>query len=319
MSIFHWHCTPKQNMPHSVKPICITTWDQNNEVSQVAFDSLISGRNALDAVEYGARFIEDTQNCCVGLGGNPDRDGKVTLDASIMDHQFNMGAVAGLERIQHPITVARQVMTETPHVMLIGEGAQSFALAQGHALMDEKLSLDAEKNYMEWLKKNEYRPQINIEKKQSSNPHDPDNHDTMGILALDSDGRLSGACTTSGMAFKMRGRVGDSPIIGAGLYVNGQVGAAVATGQGEELWRSAASFSVVNYMSSGSSPQEACKKTIQDIININPEKAKSFQAALIALDVNGRHGGYAVHPGFTYGISTQEGHRVIVADSHFKE
>jgi N4-(beta-N-acetylglucosaminyl)-L-asparaginase len=169
------------------------------------------------------KLIEDSQNCCVGLGANPDRDGIVTLDASIMDEHFNCGGVAFLERIKHPISVARRVMEKTPHVFLVGSGAQQFAIAEGFPLEEQKLSDSAKKAYEDWLKKSEYKPIPNIENKQHG-PFAPSqlengewNHDTIGMVAMDTNGNLSGSCTTSGMGFKMRGRVGDSPIIGAGM------------------------------------------------------------------------------------------------------
>ena len=227
------------------KPIVIATWDSGIPVAAAAWDVLQSGSGlALDAVERGAVSIENEISCCVGLGGNPDRDGIVTLDACIMDHQFNCGGVAGLERIKNPISVARKVMEETPHVLLVGEGAQQFALSQGFTLESDELSPTAKKTYEEWLKESKYEPVINIEQTQlktrKANGAAPPkkmkggafNHDTMGLVALDKNGHLAGACTTSGMAFKMRGRVGDSPLIGNGLYVDGQGGAVVATGQG---------------------------------------------------------------------------------------
>ena len=228
--------------PKVVKPIIVSTWESGLAVNEEAWKILQqkTGR-ALDAVEAAARHIEDSINCCVGLGGNPDRDGRVTLDASIMDHQFNCGSVAALERIKHPISVARKVMESTPHVFLVGEGAQQFALENGFPLESDELSQEAQNQYKEWLKKSEYKPTINIEKQQmnafpkkSNGPFAPAhledgnfNHDTMGSIALDFSGNLSGACTTSGMGFKMRGRVGDSPIIGAGLYVDNELSKAV--------------------------------------------------------------------------------------------
>ncbi len=176
---------------------------------------------------------EASQNCCVGLGANPDREGNVTLDACIMDEFFNCGSVAFLERIKHPISVARRVMEKTPHVMLVGEGLNNLLLPKDFHLSLTKLSPEAQKAYDQWLKNSQYKPVINIENKS--------NHDTIGMVALDGNGNLSGSCTTSGMAFKMQGRMGDSPIIGAGLYVDNEIGACVATGQGEEVIRIAGS------------------------------------------------------------------------------
>lgn len=315
-----------------VKPIVVSTWDSGKSVNDAAWEVLNkpNGR-ALDAVERGAISIEDTISCCVGLGGNPDRDGHVTLDACIMDEKMNCGAVAFLEKIRNPISVARKVMETTPHVFLVGEGAFQFALANGFKEESGKLSPDAEKAYQNWLKKSEYKPEINIELKQKNakkmghGPFSPTqledgsfNHDTMGLVALDSAGNVSGACTTSGMAFKMRGRVGDSPIIGSGLFVDNEVGAAVATGQGEEVIRIAGCNTVVEFMRQGKSPKEACQMAIERIVKINPEKAKNFQVAFIAINKMGEYGGYCIQPGFTFCVkSEQDSGTEYKAESYF--
>lgn len=292
------------------KPIVISTWDAGIDANKGAWAVLRNGGRALDAVEQGVMVTESSQSCCVGLGANPDRDGRVTLDASIMDEHFNCGSVAFLERIKHPISVARRVMEKTQHVMLVGEGAQQFAVEQGFPLEPAVLSKDAEKAYRQWLKKSEYKPVINIENTKSNQtafaPSRLDdgnwNHDTIGMVALDTSGNLSGSCTTSGMGFKMRGRVGDSPIIGAGLYVDNEVGAAVATGQGEDVIRVAGSHLVVELMRQGLSPENACKKAIERIIKIKGSKAKEIQVAFIAINKNGEHGAYAIQKGFNYAV-----------------
>jgi len=214
------------------------------------------------------------------LGANPDRDGYVTLDACIMDEFSNCGSVAFLERIKHPISVARRVMEKTPHVMLVGSGAQQFAVAEGFPLEPQQLSESAEKTYKEWLKKSEYKPVVNIENKQGGHgPFAPQylengelNHDTIGMIAMDAKGHLSGSCTTSGMGFKMRGGLGDSPIIGAGLFVDDEVGAATATGQGEDVSRMAGAHTVVELMRQGLSPEEACKQAVQRILRMIKKK-----------------------------------------------
>ena len=202
------------------KPIVISTWDAGIAANDAAWKVLRSGGRALDAVEQGVMVTEASQNCCVGLGANPDRDGYVTLDSCIMDEQANCGSVAFLERIKHPVSVARRVMEKTPHVMLVGSGAQQFAVEEGFPLEPQKLSNDAEKAYQQWLKKSEYKPVINIENTKKQTAFIPTkfdngewNHDTIGMVAMDASGNLSGSCTTSGMGFKMRGRLGDSPII----------------------------------------------------------------------------------------------------------
>ena len=304
------------------KPIVISTWDTGIEANKGAWDILSKGGRALDAVEAGVMVTEASQNCCVGLGANPDRDGFVTLDACIMDEFFNCGSVAFLERIKHPVSVARRVMEKTPHVMLVGSGAQQFAVAEGFPLEEEKLSPAAKKSYDNWLKTSEYKPVINIENKSNHGPSAPAmlpsgefNHDTIGMVAMDANGNLSGSCTTSGMGFKMRGRVGDSPIIGAGLFVDNEVGACVATGQGEDVIRVAGSHSVVELMRQGLSPEAACKNIIERIVKIKKEKAKDIQVAFIALNKKGVVGAFAIHKGFNYALKTEGGEKLVAAKS----
>lgn len=312
------------------KPIVISTWDSGQISNAAAWPVLEKGGRALDAVEQAAIAMENEVNCCVGLGGNPDRDGFVTLDASIMDEKANCGSVAFLERIKHPISVARKLMETTPHVFLAGVGAQQFAVANGFKLESAALSPDAEKTYKEWLKKAEYKPVINIEHQQSKGqkghgPFAPPrledgsfNHDTMGTLALDNNGDLSGMCTTSGMGFKMRGRVGDSPIIGAGLFVDNEIGAATSSGQGEEVIRVCGTHLVVEFMRSGLSPEEACKKAIERIVKPNPERAKTFQVGFLAINKQGEVGAYSVQKGFNYTVTEKGGKGVVInAKSYF--
>jgi N4-(beta-N-acetylglucosaminyl)-L-asparaginase len=308
-------------------PIVISTWDTGLAANKGAWEVL--GRNgaALDAVEAGVKVTESEINCCVGLGANPDRDGFVTLDACIMDHEYNCGSVAFLERIKHPISVARRVMEKTPHVMLVGEGAQQFAVAEGFPLEPQKLSDDAKKAYEQWLKRSEYKPVINIENSKNGVSHGPSaparlpngewNHDTIGMVAMDAAGNLSGSCTTSGMGFKMRGRLGDSPIIGAGLFVDNEVGAVTATGQGEDVIRICGSHSVVEYMRQGLSPEQACKAVVERIIRIKKEKARDIQVAFIALNKKGETGAYAIQKGFSYALKNNTEERMVNVKSYF--
>lgn len=305
------------------KPVVISTWDTGLAANKGAWEILGKGGRALDAVEAGVRVTENEINCCVGLGANPDRDGFVTLDASIMDDKFNCGSVAFLERIKHPISVARRVMEKTPHVMLVGEGAQQFAVAEGFPLEEQKLSDDAKRSYEQWLKKSEYKPVINIENTKAGSGHGPNapmrldngefNHDTIGMVAMDADGNLSGSCTTSGMGFKMRGRLGDSPIIGAGLYVDNEVGAVTATGQGEDVIRVCGSHSVVEFMRQGLSPEAACKRAVERIVKIKGDKAKEIQVAFLALNKKGEVGAYAIQKGFSYAIKSGSEERMVEA------
>ncbi|MEN5393807.1 N(4)-(beta-N-acetylglucosaminyl)-L-asparaginase [Stenotrophomonas sp. TWI377] len=282
----------------------VSTWDFGVGANQVAWKTLSTGGSALDAVEAGARWAEsDLCNPTVGHCGNPDRDGVLSLDASIMDGDGRCGSVAALSDIAHPVSVARRVMEQTPHVMLVGEGAQQFAVQQGFERR-KLLTPEAEKAWREWLKTAQYTPEINAERR--SRPGDSSNHDTLGMLAIDAQGRLAGACTTSGMAWKMHGRVGDSPIIGAGLYVDNEVGAATASGVGEEMIRNAASFLVVELMRQGRSPAEACREAIARVVRKRPEASKTLQVCFLALNKHGEVGAYALHRGFVYAVCDKD-------------
>ena len=288
------------------RPCVISTWPFGVAANQAAWALLAKGGRALDAVEAGVRVTEaDLSNHSVGRAGYPDRDGHVSLDASIMDERGNCGAVAAIEHIAHPISVARRVMEKTPHVLLVGDGALQFALEQGFP-REELLTSESRQAWREWLKTAQYKPVANSEAKTygagaPGTPGAPQNHDTIGMLALDAAGRLSGACTTSGMAWKLRGRVGDSPIIGAGLYVDGEVGAATSTGVGEEVIRNVGSFLVVELMRQGLSPQEACKAAVTRILKRRPE-AKDLQVGFIALNTKGEAGAWAIQSGFSYAL-----------------
>ena len=288
------------------KPVVISTWNFGLQANEAAWASLSKGGKALDAVEAGARVPEgDPKETSVGLGGLPDREGHVTLDACIMDENGNIGSVAFLEHIVHPVSVARKVMEKTPHVMLVGEGALQFALANGFK-KEKLLTKESEQAWKEWLKEKKYKPIANIE-----------NHDTIGILALDANGNLSGACTTSGMAYKMRGRVGDSPIIGAGLYVDNEIGAATSTGVGEEVIRIVGCHLVVELMRQGNSPEVACKLAVERIIQKNPDKAKTIQVGFLALNKNGEYGAYCLQKGFTFAVYQPTGNTLTESKSIF--
>lgn len=295
----------------AVKPIVISTWDFGIAANQAAWKVLSAGGRALDAVEQGVHVPEaDPKNQSVGYGGLPDRDGHVTLDACIMDDLGNCGAVAGLEYIMHPISVARMVMEKTPHVMLVGDGALQFALENGFK-KENLLTKESEKAWKEWLKTAKYAPVMNIENKLYDKaaptrlPGNQYNHDTIGMLALDAKGNISGACTTSGMAYKLHGRVGDSPIIGAGLFVDNEVGGATSTGVGEEVIRNVGSFLVVELMRQGYAPEAACKEAVMRIIKKKPEIAKNIQVGFLALNKKGEYGAYAIQQGFSYAVCDQ--------------
>jgi N4-(beta-N-acetylglucosaminyl)-L-asparaginase len=288
------------------KPIVLSTWNFGLAANVAAWNILSKDGRALDAVEAGARVPEgDPTETSVGLGGLPDRDGKVTLDACIMDEHGNCGAVTYLQHIVHPVSVARLVMEKTPHVMLSGDGALQFALANGFK-KEKLLTKESERVWREWLKKAEYKPVANIE-----------NHDTIGIIALDAAGNLSGACTTSGMAFKMHGRIGDSPIIGAGLYVDNEIGAATATGVGEEVIKIVGCHLVVELMRQGNSPEDACRLAVERIVSKSPAKAKEVQVGFLALNKQGEYGAYCLQKGFTYAVHNTAGNNLYDGKSKF--
>ena len=265
----------------------ISTW-KTTEANQKAGQMLDKGEDALDAAVAGVAIEEENpKNTTVGYGGAPDRTGKVTLDACVMNHLGDCGSVVAVENIVNVARLAKDVMEKTPHVMLSGKGAEEFAISQGYEKTD-LLTDQSKKEWEEWLKDQDYRPIINIE-----------NHDTIGMLCIDKNNNLSGACTTSGLAYKMKGRVGDSPIIGSGLFIDNKIGGAVATGLGEEVVKTVGSFLVVELMRQGLSPQEACEKAVKRIVSNNSQENK-FQVAYIAMNKKGEVGSYSIEPGFTY-------------------
>jgi N4-(beta-N-acetylglucosaminyl)-L-asparaginase len=295
----------KVGAPRLNKPIVLSTWNFGIQANEAAWKVLQAKGRAIDAVEAGVKIPEgDPTERSVGYGGRPDRDGRVTLDACVMDEFANIGSVAALEYIKHPVSVARMVMEKTPHVMLVGDGALQFALEQGFE-KENLLVEDSRIEWEKWLKKNEYNPVANIE-----------NHDTIGMIALDAHGNLSGACTTSGMAFKMHGRLGDSSIIGAGLYVDNEIGAATATGHGEEVIRIAGSFLVVELMRQGRSPQKACEEAVARIVKLTEARKKDLkdiQVGFIALNKQGEHGAFCIQYGFNYAKFDETGNKLYGA------
>jgi len=286
-------------------PVIISTWVHGLDANEQAMKTLLAGGSVLDAVEQGVMAPEsDPNNHSVGLGGLPDREGIVSLDACIMAPNGQAGSVCYLQNIEHPISVARLVMEKTPHVILAGDGALQFALENGFTETN-LLTPESEKIWKEWLKESKYEPVINWE-----------NHDTIGLLAVDGNGDIAGACTTSGMAFKMHGRVGDSPIIGAGLFVDNEVGGATATGMGELVLRTLGSFLVVELMRSGLSTQEACKEAVMRIVKKDPSSPKN-QVGYIAVNKQGETGAYCLQPGFNYALFQDGENRMIDSESYY--
>jgi N4-(beta-N-acetylglucosaminyl)-L-asparaginase len=286
-----------------VLPIVVATWNFHN-ATKAAWEVLEKGGTSIDAIEAGCRIEEaDLKNTTVGNGATPDRDGNVTLDACIMNKKGGYGAVVCMENIAHPISVARKVMEETPHVLLAGKGAEQFAVSQGFK-RENLLTEERKKAWEKWKVKSEYKPIINIE-----------NHDTIGMLAIDKNGDISGGCTTSGLAYKMAGRVGDSAIIGSGLFIDNTVGGATATGMGEEVLKTVGSYLIVELMRQGRTPQEACEEGVKRIVESNPNY-KNFQVGYVALNKQGEYGCYCIHGGF--GISKyQEGKQMYIESNAY--
>lgn len=271
--------------------IVLSTWSFGIPANQKALEVLNNGGMAVDAVHQAVMVVEaDRTNTSVGLGGYPDRDGHVTLDACIMDQDGNAGSVTFLENIEHPVAVARMVMDTTPHVMLSGEGAKQFALANGFQLR-KGLTPEALKAYEDWLKTSKYKPVVS-----------PENHDTIGLLVRTPEGKLAGACTTSGLAWKMHGRVGDSPIIGAGLYVDPEAGAAAATGLGEAVMKICGTHLIVELMRMGRTPQDACIEAVRRI-TLRQKNFQEIQVGFIAMNKNGDIGAFSLRKGFQYALA----------------
>ena len=287
-------------------PVVISTWKHGLPANEAAWEVLSKGGWALDAVETGVRVPEgDPEVTSVGYGGTPDSKGKVTLDACIMDEKGRAGSVAYLQHVKHPISVARQIMEKTPHVMLVGKGAFKFALENGFK-KENLLTQNQKEEWKKWKKNNR------VERSSM------ENHDTIGMLALDSNGRISGACSTSGLAYKLSGRVGDSPIIGAGLYVDGEVGGAVATGIGELVMKTLGSFLIVEMMRDGMSPKKACEAAIKRITEKIPEY-ENLQVGFLALNVAGEYGSYSILPDFNYAIKTKSKTALEEAEAWLKK
>jgi N4-(beta-N-acetylglucosaminyl)-L-asparaginase len=265
----------------------ISTW-KTTEANYKAGSLLDNGTDALNASVIGVAVEEENpKNTTVGYGGAPDRSGNVTLDACVMNHLGDCGSVVAVENIMNVARLAKDVMEKTPHVMLAGKGAEEFAISEGYKKID-LLTETSKKDWEKWLENEEYKPIINIE-----------NHDTIGMLCLDKNNNMSGACTTSGLAYKMKGRIGDSPIIGSGLFIDNKIGGAVATGLGEEVVKTVGSYLVVELMRQGKSPQEACETAVKRIVSSNSQENK-FQVAYIAMNKSGEVGSFSIEPGFSY-------------------
>lgn len=288
------------------KPIVIATWRVPNATAK-AWEIIQNNGSSLDAVEQGCMIEEaDLNNTSVGKGGLPDRDGNVTLDACIMDKEGNYGAVMCVQNITHVISLARKVMEQTPHVILAGKGAENFAYSQGFK-KENLLTEGSKKAWEKWKETSQYKPIINIE-----------NHDTIGMLAIDKNGDISGACTTSGLSYKMFGRVGDSPVIGSGLFIDNEVGGATATGMGEEVLKTVGCFLIVELMRQGKSPQEACEEAVRRVVKKSGQRYEDFQVGFIALNKSGETGAYCIHEWFNYNVYTEGENKNYKSDYYNK-
>lgn len=289
-------CTTGARQLEPIRPLVVATW-ANRTAVQTAWDTILAGGSAIDAVEAGARIPEsDPSDRSVGYGGFPDKRGIMSLDASIMDGKGNCGGVAAVEGIRHAVSLARVVMEKTNHVLIAGDGAQSLALEHGF-VVEDLLSPESKEDYRRWLMDKEGQEQF---------VHPTENHDTIGILAIDANGSMAGACSSSGMAYKLHGRVGDAPIIGAGLFVDDEVGAATATGNGEEMIRIAGSHLIVELMRMGASPQQACEDAVARVIKKHGEAARDMLVCFLAVDRIGRIGAWSTRDGFEYTLLTSQ-------------
>ena len=276
-------------------PLIVSTWGFGKPANELALNVLQGGGSALDAVEQGVRLVESSGNTSVGLSGLPNAASVVQLDACIMNgpgHQA--GSVAGVEGVVHPISAARLVMEKTPHVMLVGPGARWFAKQNGLEVRDGQTD---EASYHAWLAR---------QKKPAPSKGDkPENHDTIALLILDADGNIAAGCSTSGWGGKVPGRVGDSPIIGGGVYVDNEIGAAGATGLGENVMRYCASYQVVENMRHGMSPTEACAEAIRRIARIDPQ-GMDLAINFIAINKRGEFGAAGTQANFPYSVTTPD-------------
>jgi N4-(beta-N-acetylglucosaminyl)-L-asparaginase len=319
-----------------MEPFVISTWKHGLASNEKAYEILTSGGNSLDAVEHGVRVAEDDPDVLsVGYGGLPDNEGRVTLDAAIMDWKARIGSVIFLEHIKNPVSVARKILEDTEHTVFAGDGAYKYALMNGfrsESLLTEK-SIG---KYKEWkasdiAKSREYHTEdfelkpLTLKEKQKLGINDDGNHDTIGMVAIDKDGNISASCTTSGTAWKLHGRVGDSPIVGAGLYVDGEIGGAVSTGRGEECIRACGSFLVVEMMRMGKSPKEACQIAAKRVVKLNllshKNRDSNYQVGFIAINKKGEYGAYSVREGFEFAVYKDGKNQLckskFVMDEHF--
>lgn len=305
------------------KPVFIATWPFGKASCEAAVKIVDNGGSMLDAIEKGIWVTEsDVSNASVGIGGIPNADGQVELDACIMSGpNHNAGSVAGLRDFEHPISVARDVMEKTPHVMLVGDNAAKFAVKHGHRKKN-LLTEQQKANWEAWKAKQEQQADEQAANRRDGNSLgnvearpiiDEQHHDTIAMLGLDAEGNLYGGCSTSGWGYKIPGRVGDSPIIGSGLYVDNQVGAAGATGLGENVMRYCGSFLVVEFMRQGDDPTTACQKAIERIAMLDPLSLGEISVNFIAISKSGEVGAAGTNDGFKYAVASPNESKILDA------
>ena len=286
------------------QPLFVATWNFGLPACKQSLETLNKTKSILDAIEMGIRVAEaDTSVDSVGVGGAPNANGVVQLDACFMDGETHKaGSVAALENYPHPISVARRVMEKTKHVLLVGAGAADFAKKQGFESQDI-LTSEQKKKWEKWL----------AEQAKAVKAVDnaaPPNHDTIALVGMDATGHIAGGCSTSGLAYKMPGRVGDSPILGSGLYVDGEIGAAGATGIGENVMRYCGSFLIVELMRSGMEPTAACRAAIERIAKTEKKKPADLHINFLAIDKQGRWGAAGTDEGYEIAVVTPESARL---------
>ncbi len=269
-------------------PRILSTHPGGVAANLAALGILSRAGSALDAAEGGVMVAEaDPDDRSVGLGGFPNREGVVELDAALMDgNTLEAGAVAALRDIKHPVAVARKVLDRTPHVLLVGDGARRFALQQGF----RKENLLTPEARQAW------------KKSRREGAGRADNHDTMGMIVLTADGSMAAACTSSGAAWKLPGRVGDSPLVGHGLYCDGDAGGAAATGLGEEVIKVCGSYQVVEFMRQGMLPQDAVRRVLRRIVRREPANRTRF-LGFVAMRADGEMGYASTTAGFEVAVS----------------